>query len=465
MAVIVVQLLLDGELLKWRGPWWLASGAVCGYLFVAAALSRLSTLLALRSMFAPGRVPPAAIRRHGLLSVLGQLWLVGGLAAVALAGYGQWVVRAVGSWPVPLVPTLLVLAPFLAAVGLRWVLEYPFQREMRRRVAAEQAEVGLPVRPPWTLGEYLSVNLRYELMLIGVPLAIVLAIKDVLRLYALPLLPKAWAGSAVTAGTVAGALAVLLLCPALLVWIWRARPLPGGPLREALEEICRQAKARFRRILVWPSAMNVTNAAVLGAVGRLRYVLLSDALLEYMDERDVRAVFAHEAKHAAAHHVPYMVLFACCTAVLSAGVGELAARIGGGGDVTAALAGVAVLMLAWGALFGWISRRLERQCDVFAAWVMSRCEDAPGDRRISHQGAAAFAWALQRIAQLNGMSLTRHNWRHGSIASRVEHVLHLGQTGGTTEGIDRQVRRIKIGLWAAAAAAGMVLAMLMAWAA
>jgi hypothetical protein len=63
------------------------------------------------------------------------------------------------------------------------------------------------------------------------------------------------------------------------------------------------------------------------------------------------------------------------------------------------------------------------------------------------------------VAQLGGTSLSQRNWRHGSIAWRVEYIIYLGSTGGGREKIDKVVRRIKAGLWIAFAfaAAGMVM--------
>jgi hypothetical protein len=78
-------------------------------------------------------------------------------------------------------------------------------------------------------------------------------------------------------------------------------------------------------------------------------------------------------------------------------------------------------------------------------------EIPPG--RITPEGAAVFAMALQRVAELNGMSYNRRNWRHGSIAWRVQYILSLGSTAGNRSDIDRTVRRIKAICWLLLAAA------------
>ena len=52
------------------------------------------------------------------------------------------------------------------------------------------------------------------------------------------------------------------------------------------------------------------------------------------------------------------------------------------------------------------------------------------------------------MASINGTPPGSPNWRHGSIQSRVSYIFHLGASGGSRRQIDREVRRIKIGLWA-----------------
>jgi STE24 endopeptidase len=183
-------------------------------------------------------------------------------------------------------------------------------------------------------------------------------------------------------------------------------------------------------------------------------VLLSDALLEHMEDREVKAIFAHEAGHIVSHHLLYSLMFAMATVVLCGTAGSVLAA----GLHTPGWAGqaatLALLAAAWGIGFGWLSRRFERQSDVIGAWA-----SAPGgparNGAVTPEGAAIFARSLQRVAELNGIPLGQRSWRHGSIARRIEHVLWLGTTGGTRQAIDRVVRRIKLGLWVATAAAAV----------
>jgi hypothetical protein len=105
-----------------------------------------------------------------------------------------------------------------------------------------------------------------------------------------------------------------------------------------------------------------------------------------------------------------------------------------------------LLAVVWGSGFGWISRRFEWQSDAIAAWASGESPPSP-DGVISQEGAAVFAMALGRVAQLSGIPYRQRNWRHGSIEHRIERVLMLGQTGGTRREIDRVVNRVKVLLW------------------
>ena len=103
-------------------------------------------------------------------------------------------------------------------------------------------------------------------------------------------------------------------------------------------------------------------------------------------------------------------------------------------------------------LFGWVSRRFERQADTFAACHLSVA--AEGDeRRVTPEAAATVAGALGTIARMEPVRTRGPSWRHGSIAWRQAYLASI--VGRPVDGleIDRQVRRIKL-----AALAGLAVA-------
>ena len=52
------------------------------------------------------------------------------------------------------------------------------------------------------------------------------------------------------------------------------------------------------------------NGAVMGAITPVRYILLTDALLETLPRERVEAVMAHELAHVRRHHIFWLVMAA-----------------------------------------------------------------------------------------------------------------------------------------------------------
>jgi len=444
-------------------PGWAIASAVGIYLAGAAGLGRYNTAASLRAIRRAAGLNTAILRRHNSDSVLIQCWVLGGLAFVMALGYGQWVMDDLALGRFPLIGKVAVVAPFVGALVLSWTMDYPFGSIVRRQVAEGISPPG-PSRAGWTLREYLAYNIRHHLLSIAVPLGLIILAMDVLSLYVHPLLPAEVAEPVLTGGILGTVGLVFLIAPLLIVRIWRTGRLPDGPLRRSLEEMCRRLKFRCRDILIWRSGGVIANAGVMGLVARLRYILLSDAMLEYMDDRHIRAIFAHEAGHVVSHHIFHVAAFAVMTVIFYASAVSWLAATGLLPDWAVQVAALGMLAIAWGFGFGWLSRRFERQSDVIAAWAMSHPSgDSDEAGRITLEGAAIFARALRRVAELNGIPAWQHNWRHGSIALRVGYILQLGAAGGTRRQIDRRIRCIKIALWAGLALAIAVMAVQVAF--
>jgi STE24 endopeptidase len=250
------------------------------------------------------------------------------------------------------------------------------------------------------------------------------------------------------------------------------------------------------------------NAAVMGITGRLRYVLLSDALLASMTPRQVEAVFAHEAGHVRHHHIPHFLMFALAAWVIIAALMEGLAMVAFRSPDVVSIeviqaAGIIGTLVVWGVGFGWVSRRFERQADLFgarcAAPLNGECEfpcsvhrppqlpkeelaqqeAIPARTAVQHDlnlqtleenpegkiegrtpsstlsdqagrvcatGAAIFASALERVALLNGIPRDERSWRHSSIASRIRFLLSLAADPLRTARFERLVRTTQIAM-------------------
>jgi len=428
--------------------WPVTAAVMALYLVVSFTISYFNSRTTLRAFGGDESRLSAAIRRHNMLRHLIQAWLIGGLALVIAAGYGDWIENTLGLGDVPLVGQLLAVLPYCVALILHWLAEYPFHRALLERIWRNRRLAGQAIGSPNTsCREYLDYNVRHQLLFVAVPISLILLAQDLIWRYGPRILARtAHQQTILAAATIIAAAGVFYIAPVLIVRIWRTSSLVPGPLRDELERMCRKLNLHFRDILVWRSGNMIANAGVMGVRGSVRYILLSDLLLEALDDAHIKAVFAHEAGHVIRHHIAYMALFAAGAGLLTVSAGQLAVAAGLGpwfADVGSA----AVLAVMWIFLFGWLSRRLERQSDVIAAWACSIEQDEQTDGRIDPRGAGLFASALQQVAYLNGTPPNQWSWRHGSIADRINYVLGLAARGSSIKHVDEQMSRVKICIW------------------
>jgi hypothetical protein len=161
---------------------------------------------------------------------------------------------------------------------------------------------------------------------------------------------------------------------------------------------------RYRDILVWNTAGGVINAGVTGMVAPLRYILITDGMLANLPPDEIEAVLAHEIGHAVHLHIPwYAVLSLGYVSLMMAGWDML---ISGMGEAMGTIVMLSFFGFYWAVLFGFVSRRLERQADLFSA-------RATGDFGL-------VARALERVAVLNGHVQKVFSLRHFSIAKRID---------------------------------------------
>jgi STE24 endopeptidase len=211
-----------------------------------------------------------------------------------------------------------------------------------------------------------------------------------------------------------------------------------------------------------------------------------------MEDRDIEAVFGHEAGHVKHRHIEFYMLFAVVSMMIVGGLTELVMRTpsykallhdltqGHPLDYLQILA-MGLIVLIWGIGFGYVSRRFEWQSDLFGARSVTpsaeECdqpchlhgtatEPMPENASRSHVVCATatrvFAKALQRIAELNGIPMEAHSWRHSSIANRIRLLNRHGNDPGSVAGLQRSVLLIKIGL-ATATALGLIIAAWLYW--
>jgi len=435
---------------------------VLGSILILASLMNLSARFALRRLIQSGAPDRAALRLPAHIDLFMRIAI---LVTFALQlSFGGWSFLIVRHWRLDrfvLADEVALLTPFLVLLTLKWLCFYPLNRYIREYIVAGQLADGFSARPVWSRRQYLSFQIRHGLLIILIPLLLMLALKDIVNLAQLYFFPDlspqdhliALTLQAVVAG---GAILVFLLSPLLLRRIWITRPLPLGPLRRRLEQFCRHIKLGYRDILLWDTYSAVANAAVMGLLRPIRYVLLSDNLIENMSDEQIEAVFAHEAGHVKHHHILFLVLFifaviAAATLLMDGFAALLFALplsesfLYRYGEWFVSALGL-LLMVGGFLLFGVVSRRFERQADLHAALAV----DPPADpQQLGQHGAFIMGTTLQRIALLNGISIDARSWRHSSINSRMEFLRRLATQTGALPRFRRRVKLIKIAILAA----------------
>ena len=368
-----------------------------------------------------------------------------------------------------LIDELLIILPTLLIAVWAWASYYPVDRRLREALIMREADRGKPVYPLLSRGAYVAMQLRHQFGLLLLPLLAVFAWSEALMLLG-PNFNGPLSDNAVMFLSPAGVLVIFVGAPLVIRYVWQTRPLPAGEVRGRMTALCRQHGVRVRELLLWQTSGRMINAAVTGLVSQVRFILLSDGLLDQLEPREVEAVMAHELAHVKRLHLIWMALVVVALlgvlegggyALLDAFAGQMMTTIDADGraiddaawtlddpNMRMGLVSVPALLAALFA-FGWVSRRIERQADVFAvqhlaATADEQQTDAQGRQLFDEASVQTMVHALQRVSELNHAPITRKSWRHGSIAWRQDHLRSLvGQPLSNTP-VDRVLLRVKL---------------------
>ena len=477
IVLIAVMLAWDGGLRLapddgWSIGAWAVTALACGPVLVLVGLTQGGLLWCDRTL-SGGDTPRAVMVAERLAHGARWLILVNHVVAVLVFGWLGTVRNAMGD--LILLDELVTIGPPLLGYLGTWWAYYPIERRVRDAVLLRQLDLGQPVYPAPSRGRYVLMQARLHLLLLLVPLMVIVTLSEIINLALAPWSDQEWFAAVADLGTLAAGLTVFVFAPLMARWVLGVVPMPDGPIHDDLLTVCRAHNVKVRRLLVWKTDGSMLNAAVMGVFGRLRYILLTDALLESLARRQVQAVMAHEIGHIRRHHMPWLLATLFATIFATGLVLEALSFLLAAANVHLDLdeqpwvgflsTAVAVLVLFM--VFGWVSRRFERQADTFAVqhlsrWpspsekesepqAQSRTSDRAGET-ITVEAVQTMQQALHRIARLHAVALTRHSWRHGSIAWRSAYLASLIGRDASTLPIDRQVKWIKL---AAAIALGL----------
>lgn len=379
--------------------------------------------------------------------------------AIGPLGWGStvkwlWLTEAA---PLPGVE-LLILAPLLCSIVLAWSRYYDLERALH-----ELSFYSEPFPGRW---RYVGSQTRDSLILIAPPLLLLLVQQSVMSL-----VPSLKDDDLLLPFFGVGLLCfVFVAIPWLLRLLLGLKPLPPGPLRDRLTQTARRLSFRFSDILVWNTRNQVANAMVTGPLRFLRYIILTDRLINELSTDEIEAVFGHEVGHVKHHHMLFyfgfllaslmvlVILWNTATDFLEHGATRewLVEYVPGLEEwlQTYQFAAQLLLVALLGAyifvVFGFLSRRCERQADVF------------GCRTVS---CTTFIDTLEKVARLNGIPRDRpgwlSSWQHSTIAKRIAFLEHLERDPAIEPSFQRHVGFVKIGAILALGAALFVLGLLL----
>lgn len=375
-----------------------------------------------------------------------------------------------------LLDELLVMLPPMLVFSSGWWSFFPIERRLREASIIRDLDSGRTMYPAPTRRQFVISNVRHQVLLSLVPLCLIATWSESMNWLISQAVQRtgdpgvfgllgAWlerhhAHQAVaTLSQLGGAIVIFALSPLVMAFVWDTVRLGPGPTRDRLLAMADASGVRVRDLLVWRTNGSMINGAVMGLVGPVRYILLTDALLDQLPERQVEAVMAHELAHAKCGHLPWLgaSMLACAgglsgvatlalVGMASLGVSQRAfverALTDMGGEMV--LSGL--VLVASFVCVGFVSRRFEWQADAFAAKQLSKALAVSGENQgvVSEEGARSMAGALGAVAYLNHIAPERSSFRHGSIALRQRRLIALIGTPVDKLPIDRSARALKL---------------------
>lgn len=413
----------------WGDRHWLSFLATAGLLGVVLLRFVWVTAKTLRMMRVPGHRSEMLYRysRTRSRGLMGMMLSFG--IALNFAGWGysvQTLMTPGLNQPMRFGAEFIIIAPFLAVLVSSWLAFYPVEREFSRTPS---------------LISYLVFQFRQQLVLALLPITLIVVEQSMRRVY-----PGAAGQLWFRMTTIGFIFSVMILAPWLLRIVLGWRPLPKGPLRELLMLSARRLKLRFSDLMLWPTHGAVANAMVAGLLPRPRYVLMTDKLIAELTSEELEGVLGHEIGHVRHRHLILYVIFISLSLAVLTGAANVAERIipadawlrimiddlGEWGALATLIVAAAYLLFA----FGFVSRRCEREADLFGCRAVScdqpNCESHDNRALIAEvstqttpcaTGIRTFIAALERVAVSNGISRDKpgwlSSWQHGTIARRV----------------------------------------------
>jgi Zn-dependent protease with chaperone function len=421
-----------------------------------------------------------------------------GLLVVCLLVFGWgWGVRGLlgastDDWHgAPPFAELAVPLPYFIILCGAWLIYYDAERMLHRTTV-----FGPVNRAFWSRGGYFLHHLRQFALLVLLPVVLFVGQQSLSRLA-----PETTSTTWYRIGSLALIPVLVLFLPLLIKPLLGLKSLPAGPTRDHLEALARRLQFRCSDLLLWPTHGAAANAMIVGLLPWIRYVIFTDRLLDELTPEEVDAVLGHEIGHARHGHIwLYAVFFVLSIAVLGALLLLIGQQLDAAGyelpgwmEDWLALVPVVLTAAYLFVVFGYLSRRCERQADVYGCRAVScvnpRCtgHDASTiypDRAqgLCPTGIRTFVRALTRVGEVNGVAMPLGGrrpvtlrgilqglwgwlkaWQHSTMPRRVAFLLSLIDAPDRERRFQRQMLLLRWGLLLGLLAALVALGEAVSW--
>jgi len=348
---------------------------------------------------------------------------------------------------------LLVPMPYFAILFAAWTVYYDAER------AIHQTSVLGPIsRSFWSRLGYFFHHLRQFALLVMLPVMLFVTQQTLAR-FAPEVTQTDWYRLA-SVGVVP---VLILFMPLLIKPLLGLKSMPQGAARSRMESLATRLHFRCSDFLMWPTHGAAANAMIVGLLPQVRYVIFTDRIMEDLPPDELDAVFGHEVGHAKHGHIwLYAGFLGLSMTVLAAALLFLDQQMAAAGirlpewsKDWIALPPVMLVAIYIFLVFGYLSRRCERQADVYGCRAVScgnsACkghdettiypERASG---LCPTGIRTFIRALDRVGLVNSMgdhepvqqrrSLVMivkgflgwlRAWQHSTMSRRIAFLLSL----------------------------------------
>jgi Zn-dependent protease with chaperone function len=319
-----------------------------------------------------------------------------------------YVSRYFGGAQLSAVPGIVLLTIFIGLLSIVWLAGrqsyaavFGATHKPLRFVAVNMAR-NLPIILPW-----LILSLLFDLLRV-LPLAPVHAVLD-----------SEW-GDMLFFGLFL--LFIILLFPPIVLRLWGCTPLPVGPIHDHFRGFFRRLGFNAT-IYSWPLFEGrVITAAVMGLVPKLRYILLTPAIMQNMNMAELEAVMAHEIGHVKKKHLLLYLVLIIGFALLIGALAEplwhfmlaqdllfhiMAADLLAPETVMSVVGSLplfALMLIYFRFIFGYFMRNFERQADLYVIRVLG--------------SGRPLVDAFEKIGGA-GENRSKHNWHHFGIDERI----------------------------------------------